>query len=87
VRRVMNEKPRNVGVTADLAKIPLMTAATLLLDGRADHGAIRAENAAVARLRLKQCLAVRALVEILTRVRRHDFFAPLPAARAADDGL
>src|SRR5882757_5377131 len=64
-----------------------MTATALLLDGRASHRAIGAEDAAVARLRLKQCLAVRALVEILTRVRRHDFFPRLSAARAGEYGL
>jgi hypothetical protein len=64
-----------------------VTAAALLLDGRARHRTIGAKNAAVARLGFKQCLAIPALVEILARVCRHDFFVLLPAARARKNGL
>ena len=64
-----------------------MTATALLLNGRASHRAIRAKYAAVARLGFEQCPAVRALVEILARVRWHDFFALLPAPRADEHGL
>jgi len=65
----------------------LMTAVAPLLDGRTSHGAIRAKNATITRLRLKQCLTVRALVEILARVRWHDLFTLLSAIRAGEHGL
>ena len=68
-------------------KPSLVTAASLLLDGRARHRTIGAKNAAVAHLGFKQCLAIPTLVEILARVCRHDFFVPLPAARARKNGL
>jgi hypothetical protein len=64
-----------------------MTAAALRLDGRTSHRAVRAKNAAVPRLRFKQCFTARALVKILARVRRHDFFTLLPANRASEHGL
>ena len=62
----------------------LMTAGALLLDGRASHRAVRAKYAAITCLRFKQSAAVRALVKVLARIRRHDFFALLPAARAGE---
>jgi hypothetical protein len=68
-------------------KYLLMTAAALLLHGRASHRAVRAKNAAVPRLRFKQCFTARALVKILARVCRHDFFALLPTIRASEHGL
>src|SRR6266403_3501315 len=62
----------------------LMTAAALLLDGRASHRAVRAKNATVAGLRLKQRFAARTLVKILARISRHDFFSLLSAIRAGE---
>jgi hypothetical protein len=63
-----------------------MTAAALLLDGRASHRAVRAKNAAVPCLGFKQRFTARAFVKILARVGRHDFFALLPAIRASEHG-
>jgi hypothetical protein len=59
----------------------LATAAALLLDGWTRHRAVRAKNAAVAGLRLKQCFTASALVKVLARVSRHDFFPLLSAIR------
>ncbi len=70
-----------------LKGLSLMTAAALVLDGRTSHRAVRAENAAVAGLWLKQCLTTRALVKVLARISLHDFFTLLPATRACEHGF
>jgi len=70
-----------------LKGLSLMTAAALVLDGRTSHRAVRAEDAAVAGLWLKQCLTTRALVKVLARISLHDFFTLLPATRACEHGF
>src|ERR1700675_1347230 len=83
-RARISTSPRSRSVETPQNLVP---AAALFWDGWAPHRAVRAKNAAVARLRLKQCLTARALVEILARVRRHDLFALLTAIRAGEHGL
>jgi len=53
---------------------------------RALYRAVGTKHAAVARLRLQNCFALRALVEELTSIGRHHFFLCETALRASDDG-
>jgi Phenazine biosynthesis-like protein len=64
-----------------------VAAATLLLNGRAGHGSIRAKHAAVTRLGAQQRFALRALVEILAGVGGHGLGTLLTASRAGNDRL
>ena len=64
-----------------------MTAAALLLNGRADYRSVGTKHAAIARLRLKQRFAMGALVEILARIRGHGLLPLMAAARAGQHRL
>src|ERR1700732_4461460 len=66
---------------------PLVTAAALLLNGRAGYRSVRTKHAAIAGLRLKQRFAVAAFIKILTRIRGHDLLLCMAAAWAGQDGL
>ena len=59
----------------------------LCLDGRARDRPVRAEHAAVARLRAQHVMARLALVEPLAGVRRHRLALPVPAMRACQRRL
>ena len=65
----------------------LVTAAALLLNRRAGHGAVGTEYTAVARFWAKQGFAADALVEELAGIRRHGFLLLPAALRAGDDRL
>src|SRR6266853_5079618 len=54
------------------------------LNRRAGHGAVRAEHAAIPRLRLQLCSAAGAFIEKLTGVRRHRLGFLNRAMRAGD---
>jgi len=56
------------------------------LDGWAEHIAIGAENAAIARFGLEQGMADPALIKPLAGVREHCFLLPVSAFGAGDGG-
>ena len=62
-------------------------ASALFLNWRTRHRAVRAEHAAVARLRSKQTVAVSTLVEKLARIGRHDLPYGDAALRAGQHGF
>src|SRR4051812_36521130 len=69
-RRYQSRSPSSVSAADRLVCTTAIIALTLL-DRRAWDGAVGAEHTTVAVLWLEQCLARRALIEVLTRVSRH----------------
>ena len=57
------------------------------VDRRTSHRPVRAKDTAVAALRFQNGPAIRALVEKLTRINRHQLFLRRTAVRTGDDGL
>lgn len=65
----------------------LSSAAFSPLHGRTGYRPVRAEHAAVPRLRAQQRFALWALIEELAGIRRHDFLLPVPTEGTGDDGF
>jgi len=61
----------------------LISAFTILLDGRTGHVTVRTEDAAIAFERAKQLAAAFTVIEKLTGLRGHLFFFSVAALRAS----